>query len=69
MTSQYSKDHFLDQLHNLCQGHMSVQDYVTIFKDLTHHSDVREHHSETITRFVRSLQPKTKCAIITGSYD
>jgi len=52
MTSQYYKNHLLDQLHNLRQGHMSVQDYITIFEDLTRRSDVREYRSETITKFV-----------------
>ena len=48
---------------------MSVQDYIAIFKDLTHHSDVREHHSEIITKFVWGLQPKVRHAMITVSYD
>jgi len=52
MTTQYYGDHLLDQLHKLCQGHMSVQDYITIFKDLTHRSNMSEHHLETITKFV-----------------
>jgi len=52
MTSQHYRDHLLGQLHNLYQSHMFVPDYMAIFKDLTHHSDVREHQSETITRFV-----------------
>ena len=58
MTSQYYRDHLLDQLHYLCQGNMSVHDYIAIFKDLTLRSDMREHHSETITRFVWVLWPK-----------
>jgi len=48
---------------------MSVQDYIVIFKDLTHHSAVREHYSETIIRFVWSLRSKIRRGIITGSYD
>ena len=46
---------------------MSVQDDVAIFKNLTHHSNVREHHSETVTRFVWSLRPKIRFAMITSS--
>jgi len=42
MTSQDYMDHLLDKLHNLCQSHISVQDYIVICKDLTHRSDVRE---------------------------
>jgi len=49
MTSQNYKKHLLDQLYNFRQGHMSVQDYITIFKNLTHRGNVREHSSETIT--------------------
>jgi len=48
---------------------MSVQNYIVIFKDLTHHSDVREHHSETITRFVWVCVLKIRRSMITGSYD
>ena len=48
---------------------MSVQDYITIFKNSTHRTNVREHHSENITWFVWSLQPKIRCAMIIGSYD
>ena len=51
------------------QGHMSVQDYITKFKDLTHCCDVREHHSETITKFVWGLWPKIRRAMITDSYN
>ena len=69
MTSQYYRDPYLDQLHNLHQGHMSVLDYITIFKDLTHCSNVCEHHSETITMFVLGLRPKIRRAMITGPYD
>ena len=69
MTSQHYRDPHLDQLHNLRQGHLSVQDYIVIFKNLTHRSDVREHPSETVTRFVWGLQPKIKRAMITGPYD
>ena len=52
VTTQYYKNHRLYQLQNLQQGHMPVQDYIAIFEDLTRRSDVREHHSQTITRFV-----------------
>jgi len=52
MTSQYYRDHLLDKLHNLHLGHMSVQDYIATFEDLTCHSDMSEHHFETITRLV-----------------
>jgi len=69
MTSQHYKDHLLDQLHNLRQGHMSIQNYIAIFKNLAHRSDLREHHSETITKFVWGLRPKIKRAMITGPYD
>ena len=48
---------------------MSLQDYITIFKGLTHHSDVRKHHSKTITSLVWGLRSKIKCAMISGSYD
>ena len=41
MTSQYYKNRLLDQLHNLRQGHMSVQVYIVIFEDLTLRSNVR----------------------------
>jgi len=69
MSSQYYVNHLIEQLHSLRQSHMSVQDYIIIFKDLTHRSDVKEHHSETITRFVWRLQPRIKRVMITGSYD
>ena len=48
---------------------MSIQITITIFKDLAYRSNVREHHSETITRFVRDLRPKIRHAMITGSYN
>ena len=48
---------------------MSVHDYIAIFKDLTHHSEVREYPSETLTRFVWGLRPKIKRDMITGPYD
>jgi len=67
MISQYYRNHLLDQ--HLFQGHMSVQDYIAIFKNLTHHNSVSEHHSETITRFIWGLRPKIRRAMITGSYD
>ena len=43
---------------------MSVQDYIAIFKNLTH-----QHHSEIITRFVWGLRPKVRRVMITGAYD
>ena len=69
MISQYYRDHLLDQLHNLRQGDMSIQDYIAIFKDLTNRSDVREHHFQTITRFVWDLRLKIRRAMITAPYD
>ena len=48
---------------------MSVRNYIAIFENLTRRNDVREHRSETITRFVWGLRPKIRCAVITGSYD
>ena len=48
---------------------MSIQDYIIIFKDLTRRSEVRKHHSETITRFIWGLRLKLRCALITGFYD
>ena len=69
MTSQHYRDPHLDQLHNLRQGHLSVQDYIAIFKNLTHRSDVRERHSEIISRFVWGLRSKIKRVMITGPYD
>jgi len=69
MTGQHYRDPHLDQLHNLHQGHMSVRDYIVIFKDLTHRSEVREHPSKTLTRFVWGLRPKIKRAMIIGPYD
>ena len=68
MTSQHYRDPHLDQLHNLRQSQLFVQDYIAIFKDLTHCSDVREHPLGTITRFVLSLR-QIKRAMITGPYD
>ena len=50
MTSQYNKNHLLNQSHNLHQDHMSVQGYIAIFEDLISRSDVRDHRSEIITR-------------------
>jgi len=68
MTSQHYRDPHLDRLHNLRQSQLFVQDYIAIFKDLTHRSDVREHPLGTITRFVLSLR-QIKRAMITGPYD
>jgi len=48
---------------------MSVQDYIAIFKELTQRSDVREHYSDIITRFVWGLRTKIKRVMITGLYD
>ena len=69
MTSQYYKGHLLNPLHNLRQGHMFVQDYIAIFKDLTHRNDVREKYYETITRFVWDLRPKIRRAMVIRPYD
>jgi len=65
MTSQDCREHLEDQLHNLHQG----QDYIVIFKNLTQRTEVRKHHSETITRFVWGLRPKLRRDVIIGSYD
>ena len=48
---------------------MSVQEYIAKFEDLTLHCDVREHHSQVVTRFVWDLRSKIRRVIITGSYD
>ena len=48
---------------------MSVQDYIAIFKDLNHRSNMSEHHSKTIISFVWGLVSKIRCAMITGPYD
>ena len=69
MTNHHDRDSHLDQLHNLHQGYMSVHEYINIFKDLTHRSEVREHPSETLTRFIWGLRPKIKHAMITDPYD
>ena len=69
MISQHYRDPHLDQLHNLRQDHLSVQNYIAIFNDFTHRSDVREHHSEIIIRVVWDLRPKIRRAMVTGSYD
>ena len=68
MTSQYYKNHLLNQLYNLRQGHISTQNYIAIFENLTFSSDAGEHRSQTITRFVWGLRSKIKCVIIIGSY-
>jgi len=47
---------------------MSVR-IIAIFKDLTHRNDMREHHSEAITRFVWNIRHKIRHTMITGSYD
>ena len=54
----------MNETANVSHGHMSVQDYIAIFQDLTHRSDVREYYSESITRFVWSLQSKIRRAMI-----
>jgi len=46
---KYCRNRFLDQLHNLCRGDMSVQDHMAKFKNLTLCCDVREHCSHTVT--------------------
>jgi len=56
----------LDLLHNIRQGHMSVQDYIIIFEGLTYRCDMREHCSQTITRFVSGLRYKIKRFMITS---
>ena len=61
---EYYKNHLLDQLHNLRQGHMSIQNYIAIFEDLTRCYDVREHRSQTISRFILGLRSKVKRAMI-----
>jgi len=48
---------------------MSVQNCIVVFEDLTRHSDMREHCSQTITRFVWGLKSKIRRAMITNSYD
>jgi len=48
---------------------MSVQNYIAIFKDLTHRSDVREHQFEITTKFIWDLKPKLQRVLITSSYD
>jgi len=48
---------------------MFVHDYIAIFKNLTHCSEVREHHSKTVTRFVWGLRSKMEHAMITDPYD
>ena len=48
---------------------MSVQDYIAKFEDLILRCDVREYHSQTVTRFVWGLRSKIRCAMITDSYD
>jgi len=69
MSNQYYANHLINQLHNLRQGHIYIHDYIAIFKNLTHRNDVREHHYETITRFVWSLWSKIRRVMITSSYD
>jgi len=55
---EYNRKCLLDLLHNLCLGDMSVQDYIAKFEDLTFHCDVREHRSQTVTRFIWGLRSK-----------
>ena len=69
MTSHHYRDPYLEQRYNLHQGHMFVYNYIDIFNNLTHCSEVREHPSETVTRFVWGLRPNMKRAMITGPYD
>ena len=47
---------------------MFVREYTARFEDLTHRYDVRENHSQTITRFVSDLRSNIRRAIITSSY-
>jgi len=44
----------LDNLHNLCQGDLSVREFIARFEDLTCHYDVRapfSDHSHICFRF------------------
>ena len=68
MIRQLQKRIELDQLYNLLQGDLSVRDYIVIFEDLTRRCDVREHHSQIITRFVSSLRYNIRCATIISFY-
>jgi len=52
MIRQFRERIELDKLHNLRQGDLSIRDYIARFENLTCRYDVREHHSQTITRFV-----------------
>jgi len=47
---------------------MSVQDYIARFEDLTLRCDVREHRSQTVTRFIWGLRSRIRHVIITSSY-
>ena len=49
---EYYRNHFLDKLHNFRQDDMSIQAYIAKFEDLTLSCDVREQHSQIVTRFV-----------------
>jgi len=66
---KYYRNFLLDQLHNLCQGYMSVQNYIATFEKLTRRCEVREHRSQTINRFVSGLKSKIKHVMITSSND
>jgi len=43
-------------LHNLCEGSMSVQDYMTIFDDLTLCCKVQEDCHQDVSRFHSGLR-------------
>jgi len=66
---KYYRDYLLDHLHNLNQGYMSIQDYITTFENLIHRCDMREYRSQMITIFVSGLRSKIKRATITDSYN
>ena len=42
LKEKYLRHRLLDKLHNLRQGSMSIQDYMTTFDDLTFHCEVQE---------------------------
>ena len=58
----------LNKLHNFRQGDLSVRDYIARFEDLICCCDVREHRSQTITRFVSGLRSDIKRIMTTSSY-
>ena len=48
---------------------MSFEDYIAKFENLTLRCNVREHHSQIVTRFVCGLRSKIRRAMIIGSYN